>query len=169
MTRRASYGLTATLALAIAGCSPPAPQGIGPAGAVTAKPVGPAVDPTAEWLARGSAVYARECASCHGAYGEGQPNWAVPLADGSLPAPPHDNTGHTWHHSDAELTRIIAEGGLWYSATSKMPAFGDKLSGDEVQAVLAHIKTWWGPRERAWQADVNWQWAELNARASPAP
>ena len=51
-------------------------------------------------VARGEALYAKHCASCHGANLEGQPDWKKRLANGRLPAPPHDMTGHTWHHPD---------------------------------------------------------------------
>ncbi|MCW5719495.1 MAG: cytochrome c, partial [Bauldia sp.] len=54
-------------------------------------------------LRAGQTLYLANCASCHGVDLEGQPNWQTPLADGRFPAPPHDETGHTWHHSDAQL------------------------------------------------------------------
>ena len=99
-------------------------------------------------------MYAAHCASCHGANLEGQPDWKLPLPDGSLPAPPHDISGHTWHHGDGELRRIIGRGGTIYMPESKMPGFAATLSGDEMDAVLTFIKTSWGPRELAWQAGV---------------
>src|SRR5215472_646802 len=61
-------------------------------------------------VARGKIVYAQQCASCHGANLEGQPNWRVRLPSGRLPAPPHDSTGHTWHHSDKELFEMVKNG-----------------------------------------------------------
>src|SRR5262245_54008972 len=64
----------------------------------------PRIDPgDAAQAARGEAVYAAQCARCHGANLEGQPNWRVPLPNGRLPAPPHDASGHTWHHPNADL------------------------------------------------------------------
>jgi mono/diheme cytochrome c family protein len=100
-------------------------------------------------------VYERECAACHGLRGEGQPNWQVPLPDGSLPAPPHDTSGHTWHHSDALLTEIILKGGVIFLPQSKMPGYQQTLTRQEIAAVLAYIKTWWGPEELAFQAEQN--------------
>ncbi len=126
----------------------------------------PTAEPAA--LALGSAVYARHCASCHGARGEGEPDWQVERADGTLPAPPHDASGHTWHHADAELIRIIRDGGTVYMPNSRMPAFGETLSPAEIQAVLDYIKaSFWGPRERVYQADVSRQW-EAARGALPA-
>ena len=60
-------------------------------------------------IALGQRLYAENCATCHGADLEGQPDWQTPLANGRYPAPPHDETGHTWHHADALLERIIRD------------------------------------------------------------
>jgi hypothetical protein len=45
-----------------------------------------------------------------GANLEGQPNWKERQANGRLPAPPHDASGHTWHHPDAQLFGITKQG-----------------------------------------------------------
>lgn len=105
----------------------------------------------AERVIQGKALYARYCAECHGANLEGQPNWRQRLPDGSLPAPPHDNSGHTWHHSDEVLLYIVADGGLAFSADSKMPAYKDTLTQEERAAVLDFIKSTWGRQEREYQ------------------
>ena len=102
-------------------------------------------------LALGQQVYAAQCASCHGANLEGQPNWRSRRADGRLPAPPHDATGHTWHHADSVLFRITKYGpaaivGEGYA--SDMPGFERVLSDAEIEAVLAFIKSTWADRER---------------------
>ena len=115
---------------------------------------------SAETLALGAAVYAQSCASCHGAALEGEPDWRSRLPSGLLPAPPHDETGHTWHHADDALFRITKEGpaaviGGGYE--SAMPGFGDVLSDDEIRAVLAYIKSTWPEREREYQAQVSLQ------------
>ena len=65
---------------------------------------------SAEVLAEGRQIYAGQCASCHGVGLEGQPDWRSPLPSGRLPAPPHDANGHTWHHPDDVLFRIVKEG-----------------------------------------------------------
>lgn len=98
-------------------------------------------------VALGEALYADYCASCHGADLEGQgANWRERGPDGRLPAPPHDETGHTWHHADALLVDITTRGteaivGPGYD--SAMIGFGDVLSEDEILAVLAFIKSTW--------------------------
>jgi mono/diheme cytochrome c family protein len=60
---------------------------------------------------QGAALYAQHCAACHGAHLEGVPNWKQPGADGAYPPPPHDSTGHTWHHPDDLLQSIVENGG----------------------------------------------------------
>lgn len=106
----------------------------------------------------GRQIYAQNCASCHGARGEGQPNWIVLKPDGTYPAPPHDSTGHTWHHSDGLIFRIVKNGGASLnipSFQSGMPAFGQQLRDEEIQAVISYLKTLWGTRERDFQAEVS--------------
>lgn len=107
-------------------------------------------------ISEGKVLYETHCASCHGVSGEGQPNWKTPNEQGVLPAPPHDNSGHTWHHADEQLLELIADGsGL---ANSGMPAFGDSLNRPQIEAILAYIKTFWAERERAFQAEVTQAW-----------
>lgn len=124
-------------------------------------------NPTVAASLDGAELYAAYCASCHGPDGEGEPNWKVRRDDGSLPAPPHDSTGHTWHHSDQDLLAIIAAGGGGYLPESNMPGFADVMSPEQMRAVLAHIKTMWGPEERAYQADITAQQRELEPAIGP--
>ena len=111
-----------------------------------------------ERLERGRAIYAANCASCHGAKLEGQPDWKSRLPSGRLPAPPHDASGHTWHHPDAVLFRITKEGpaavvGGGYQ--SDMPGFARVLSDDDIRAALDFIKSTWPERERQHQAELS--------------
>ncbi len=99
-----------------------------------------------EQLARGEAIYRQHCASCHGTNLEGQPNWRQRNADGRLPAPPHDATGHTWHHSDEQLFRITKlgiEAFVGGTYQSDMRGFGDVLTDADIRVVLAYIKSTW--------------------------
>lgn len=98
-----------------------------------------------ETIALGRKVYADHCASCHGVQLEGQPNWRERRADGRLPAPPHDASGHTWHHSGRQLFEITKRGvaGVVPGYKSDMPAYADILSDREIWAVIAFIRSTW--------------------------
>jgi len=113
-----------------------------------------------EQVARGKGVYAQHCAACHGIQLEGQPNWQEKLPTGRMPAPPHDASGHTWHHPDSILFGITKHGlvpGKYAPPKyqSDMPAFGAQLADEEIWAVLAYIKSNWPENIRAAQAEVN--------------
>ncbi|MFU0502962.1 c-type cytochrome [Pseudaminobacter sp. NGMCC 1.201702] len=104
----------------------------------------------ASLVARGEAVYAQQCASCHGADLEGQPDWQTRDAEGFLPAPPHDESGHTWHHPDKllfDITKLgVAEAANLNGYQTRMPAFGELMSDEDILAVLSYIKSRW-PQE----------------------
>jgi len=108
---------------------------------------------------RGQRVYQRFCSLCHGANLEGQANWRIRKADGKLPAPPHDETGHTWHHPDAVLFGITRQGLVPPYAPanykSDMPAWGGSLKDQDIWAVLAYIKSRWPAETRKIQAQIN--------------
>ena len=76
-----------------------------------------------------------------------------------LPAPPHDETGHTWHHADDLLFEITKFGAARVindpSYQSAMPVYENVLSDEEIIAVLSFIKSRWPEQERGWQEDVN--------------
>ncbi len=109
----------------------------------------------------GAALYGDHCASCHGAALEGQPDWQRARPDGTFPAPPHDASGHTWHHGDAMLFDYVKLGGAETLArsgvtgfVSGMPAFGAALSDADIVAILDYIKSTWPERVRDHQRRV---------------
>lgn len=127
----------------------------GPAPGITLSPDDPAI------VADGRRVYDQQCASCHGGKLEGQPDWQIRKPDGKLPAPPHDPTGHTWHHPDAVLfaltkygpSRVIGDP----TYKSDMPGYDQTLSDDEIIAVLSYIKSTWPAEIRARHDRINEQ------------
>lgn len=114
-------------------------------------------------IAEGAAVYETYCASCHGINLEGEPNWMDRKDDGYLPAPPHDETGHTWHHDNELLMRIVRDGteaivGGTYK--SNMIGFGDVLTDEQIASVLGYIKS-------TWPAEIQEIHNEINSRTLP--
>ena len=114
-------------------------------------PQASAIDPDdPSQVALGERIYAAHCATCHGANLEGQPNWMERKPNGRLPAPPHDASGHTWHHPDQQLMLITKKGlsAVVPGYQSDMPAFESVLSDAEIAAVLAFIQSRWPPDTR---------------------
>ena len=110
----------------------------------------------------GSRIYAAHCASCHGAELEGQPNWQSRRPDGLLPAPPHDASGHTWHHPSGHLIEITKYGPQRFAGPdyrSEMPAYEGILSDAEIVAVLSFIKS-------TWPDEIRQRHDDLEARAA---
>lgn len=110
-------------------------------------------------VVQGQELYESSCAACHGANLEGQPNWQSPGEDGRLPAPPHDETGHTWHHPDSLLfdytklggRELLAKQGMEFD--SGMQGFGDQLNDEEIWNIIAFIKSTWPERIQKIQAE----------------
>ena len=127
-------------------------------GGLGSGPVGVAEARVAD-LETGATLYAQNCASCHGADLEGEPDWQSAGPDGVFPAPPHDETGHTWHHGDGllfEITKLGGAGALEArgitGTPSGMPAFEGILTDDEIRDVLAYIRSTWPERIQEMQA-----------------
>lgn len=97
-------------------------------------------------IAAGEKLYAQNCAACHGATLEGAPDWEQRHPDGSFPPPPLNSAAHAWQHSDSSIVFTITNGRSAGKSHS-MPAFGDRLSTDEVRAVIEFIKSHWGASE----------------------
>lgn len=110
----------------------------------------------------GRTLYDAHCAACHGADLEGQADWRSPGADGVLPAPPHDATGHTWHHDNTllfEYTKLGGREALGLRGvtgfTSGMPGFATTLSDAEIWNILAYIRSTWPAEIQQVQASQN--------------
>jgi len=147
---RRQLGIFAAVGLVVAG-----------AGAMTfflvpARPPLQADPDNAEQVAAGRSVYVANCASCHGAKLEGQPNWKERKPDGKLPAPPHDETGHTWHHPDQQLFDIVKRGvaAIVPNYPTDMIGFGGRLSDQDIWNVIAYIKSTWPADVRVRQAEM---------------
>ena len=113
-------------------------------------------------IERGAKIYAQHCAACHGAdlKGEpGYPDWRRRKPNGRLPAPPHDESGHTWHHSDEQLFAMTKYGPAKLIGNpdyqTDMPGFDGVLSDADIRAVLAYIKSTWRGRTKMMNDRVN--------------
>ena len=113
-------------------------------------------------IALGEGLYREHCSECHGANLEGQPNWQSVNDDGTMPAPPHDRTGHTWHHDNQLLfdyTRLGGEEALARRGLdgfkSGMPGFSDVIEDEEIWDILAYIRSTWPERIQSIQAARN--------------
>ncbi len=97
-----------------------------------------------EQLALGETLYGRNCAVCHGLQAEGQVA-GQPMggqrADGTYIAPALNGTGHMWHHPPDQLLRIVKHGSP--AADSPMRGFADRMSHDEMLAVLTFLQSRW--------------------------
>lgn len=108
-------------------------------------------------IAAGERLYQANCAACHGANGQGQPNWRERRADGKLPAPPMNGDGHTWHHPDGQLFAMVKHGIEALAPEgykSDMQGFGDRLSDAEIRQILAYVKSTWPAEKLARQQDI---------------
>jgi mono/diheme cytochrome c family protein len=123
-------------------------------GSILLKPENPRV------VALGKMFYDEHCASCHGANLEGEvETWQSPGPNGLMPAPPHDETGHTWHHRDELLFRItkfgVARAANLKDYQSAMPAYEGILTDEQIIAVLSFIKSTWPERVRKSHDEMN--------------
>jgi len=139
--------------LLLTGCGAPTTAARPTAPVATVMPL-PTLDPGR--VAQGRQVYLRNCASCHGQQAEGAPHWQQPDSRGDLPPPPHDDSGHTWRHGDTQLHEIIHDGmrdPFNKTPDLTMPPFKDRLSEQEIDDVLAYMKSLWSPEHRRYQEE----------------
>ena len=106
-----------------------------------------------QFIARGAQLYAASCQVCHGDQdGRGVTSGAST----------HNQTGHTWHHPDAQLKDWILNGKF----PGAMPSFTGVLTEEEVDTILSHIKSWWTLDQLESQADISRRYQEALERQS---
>jgi mono/diheme cytochrome c family protein len=74
-------------------------------------------------------TYKANCALCHGADGSGNTGPGKAFHAQDL------RSGDTQKQTDAQLTEVITKG------RDKMPAFGTKLKPEDIQKLVAHIRS----------------------------
>lgn len=136
------------LLLGLAGCDRPTSPDGKQAGNSTSKtrsetsqPDMPPRNQDMSQILRGARIFQQNCATCHGKLAQGAPDWRQRNADGTFPAPPLNGDGHTWHHSMKVLKDTVRNGTIPLGGS--MPAWGDKLSEQDIEDVLAWVKAQW--------------------------
>ncbi len=148
--------LAAAVAIVAAACSgappSPAPSTTAPSPLEQVLDAIPPVPPLdADAAAEGERLYGQFCASCHKADLSGDPDWKTPNDDGTFKPPPHDDTGHTWHHPVPQLVDIVLNGSG--APGSIMPRFDGTLDASQVEAIIEFLRSRWGDEQRAF----NWR------------
>jgi mono/diheme cytochrome c family protein len=105
---------------------------------------------------RGGRIYQQNCAKCHGEQAQGDPNWRHRDADGMFPPPPLNGSAHSWHHPMVVLKQVITNGSP--NGMGRMPAWGGKLSEQEIEDVIAWFQA-------KWPDEVYQAWYSMNQRA----
>ncbi|WP_303907840.1 c-type cytochrome [Thiohalomonas denitrificans] len=118
----------------------------------------PARDIDFSRVVRGGKLYQQNCSSCHGAGGEGAPDWRERDPQGSFPAPPLNGTGHTWHHPRRMLQHVIRNGG---PPGGQMPAWKGQLSDDDINSIIDWVQS-------RWTDEVYAAWQEIEIRSRQA-
>ncbi len=80
-------------------------------------------------------LYDKNCVPCHGETGKGDGKMGK-----ALKPPPADMSVTAKTASEADLVKIIKEGGKAVGKSPAMPAYGSKLSDDEIKALAQLVK-----------------------------
>lgn len=87
----------------------------------------------------GAELFVQQCATCHGAQGQGMSGAFPPLAGSEWVAGDEETPIRVVLHG---LQGSVQVGGTTYNGV--MPAFGSRLSDAEIAAILTHIRSSWG-------------------------
>jgi len=86
----------------------------------------------------GQDLFAKNCAFCHGDFGEGGPN---PARQGDIIAP--ISTGeYLKTRDDSTLRAVIAQGQPNFGMSPFGSAFGGPLGDEEIDALVAYLRSW---------------------------
>ena len=87
---------------------------------------------------QGKKLYGQFCVTCHGESGKGD----GPAAAALNPKPrDHTNKEYMSQMSDEEMLKVIKNGGASVGKSPLMPPWGASLKDDQIQDVIAYIRT----------------------------
>ena len=112
-------------------------------------------------IAKGKEVFETACLACHGADGTGNPEWEsevrpVSFADCGTTAEP-----------TALWKSIVVNGGGKHGLSEVMPAFGEAFPADELDAVVAYLRTFCKTADRYPPGDLNFRRLIATGKAFP--
>lgn len=112
-------------------------------------------------IAKGKEVFETACLACHGADGTGNPEWEsevrpVSFADCGTTAEP-----------TALWKSIVVNGGPKHGLSEVMPAFGEAFPADELDAVVAYLRTFCKTADRYPPGDLNFRRLIATGKAFP--
>ncbi len=81
--------------------------------------------------------YKTYCVQCHGMQGNGK---GVNIRDMSVQPRDHTDAKAMSGRSDAELFKVIKEGGLSIDKSVLMPPWADTFSDDEIRDLVQHLR-----------------------------
>ena len=90
---------------------------------------------SAAWAQDAKTLYEKNCVACHGAAGKGDGAVAK-----MLKPPPEDFATALKGKSDADVAKVIKEGGKAVGKSASMPAYGSKMNDEQIKGLVDYIK-----------------------------
>lgn len=119
--------------------------------------------PSSQAPAAGSALYESACAACHGIDGRGAPPGMLGF---DVPVPDFTDCSFVTVEPDEDWMAVSHDGGPARAFDRRMPAFGDAMTGEELQQTLDYIRTFCD--SPAWpRGDLNLPRALVTEKAFP--
>ncbi len=88
-------------------------------------------------LLDGADIYRAACATCHGADGKGSPQSIVGF---DVPLPDFTDCSFATPEADLDWASVVKYGGPVRAFDRKMPAFGEALTGEQIDEVVDHLR-----------------------------
>lgn len=86
----------------------------------------------------GEQLYQAYCVQCHGVSGDGK---GINSAQMTVMPRNHKDRAEMSARTDAELFKVIQQGGPSVNKSVLMPAWGGNLSDEQINALVTHLRT----------------------------